>query len=176
MARIYNPGLTGKTNDVNFATLKNFDMSPSHDVKLIEFTDLNFTMIHSLVNEARHNGYDFIQRTIDDWNSGANKFDRRGEKLWGLVSGTELIGIGGLSRDPYADDVNTGRVRHLYILQAYRRKGYATLLMNPIINNARAHFTTLRLFTDNPFAAEFYEKLGFQNLNGYKVSHRLALI
>lgn len=151
-------------------------MSSAHDVKLIEFTDLNFTMIHSLVNEARHNGYDFIQRTIDDWNSGANKFDRRGEKLWGLVSGTELIGIGGLSRDPYADDVNTGRVRHLYILQAYRRKGYATLLMNPIINNARAHFTTLRLFTDNPFAAEFYEKLGFQNLNGYKVSHRLALI
>jgi len=45
-----------------------------------------------------------------------------------------------------------------------------------IINNARAHFTSLRLFTDNPFAAEFYEKLGFQNVNSYKVSHSLALI
>ena len=96
--------------------------------------------------------------------------------MWGVVLGTELIGIGGLNRDPYTKDANTGRVRHLYIMQAHRLKGYATLLMNVIINNARAHFTSLRLFTDNPFAAEFYEKLGFQNVNSYKVSHSLALI
>ncbi|HEY9000390.1 MAG TPA: GNAT family N-acetyltransferase [Mucilaginibacter sp.] len=154
---------------------KNFDMSSVHDVKLIEFTDLNFTMIYGLVHEAKHNRHDFIQRTIDDWNSGANKFDKPGEKLWGLVSGSELIGIGGLNRDPYTEDTNTGRVRHLYVLQAYRRKGYATLLMNVIINNARAYFTSLRLFTDNPTAAGFYEQLGFQNVNSYKVSHMLTL-
>jgi GNAT superfamily N-acetyltransferase len=151
------------------------DMSSAHDVKLIEFTDFNFTMIYSLVNEAKHSGRDFIQRMIDDWNSGANKFARPGEKLWGLVSAAELIGIGGLNRDPYTEDINAGRVRHLYILQAYRRKGYATMLMNVIISNARPHFTALRLFTDNPLAAEFYEKLGFQNMNGRKVSHILTL-
>ena len=150
-------------------------MSSAHDVKLIEFTDLNFTMIYSLVNEAKHNGHNFIQRTIDDWNSGANKFARPGEKLWGLILETELIGIGGLNRDPYTEDINTGRVRHLYIQQAYRRKGYATLLMNVIINNAYVHFTTLRLFTDNPIAAGFYEQLGFQNINSYKASHTLVL-
>lgn len=151
-------------------------MLSAHDVKLIEFTDLNFTMIYSLVNEAKHNGHDFVQRTIDEWNSGANKFDKPGEKLWGLILGAELIGIGGLNRDPYTEDINIGRVRHLYIVQAHRRKGYATLLMKEIINNARAHFTSLRLFTDNLIAAEFYEQLGFQNINGYKVSHTLAFI
>ncbi|MBS1523364.1 MAG: GNAT family N-acetyltransferase [Bacteroidetes bacterium] len=155
--------------------LKNLGMPSVHEVKLIEFTDLNFTMIDSLVNEAEHNGHDFIQRTIDDWNSGANKFDKPGERLWGLVLGIELIGIGGLNCDPYTEDLNTGRVRHLYVLQAYRRKGYATLLMKVIINNARQHFTVLRLFTDNTSAAEFYEKLGFQNVNTYKASHMLAL-
>ena len=154
----------------------NLDMSLAHNIKLIEFTDLNFTMIYSLANEARHNGYDFMQRTIDDWNSGVNKFDKPGEKLWGLVSDTELIGIGGLNSDLYTGDINAGRVRHLYIRQAYRRKGYATSLMNVIINNARPHFTTLRLFTDNPLAAKFYEKIGFQNINSYKASHGLALI
>ena len=40
-----------------------------------------------------------------------------------------LIGIAGLNRDPYLSDKNIGRVRHLYISKAFRRNGYARLLM-----------------------------------------------
>jgi len=149
-------------------------MTLPDDLRLIVFTDLNFPLIHTLVDESKREGYEFVQRTIDDWNSGANKFSGAGEALWGLFSGTELIGIGGLSRDPYADDHKTGRVRHLYIREAYRRKGYATLLMNTIIDKGRRHFNVLRLFTDTPAAAEFYETLGFKKANGYKASHIIA--
>jgi len=84
-----------------------------------------------------------------------------------------LIGIGGLNCDPYSEYPNLGRVRHLYIRKVHRRKGYATLLMNTFINEARLHFDMLRLFTDNPAASGLYETLGFQKFNGPKVSHVL---
>jgi GNAT superfamily N-acetyltransferase len=143
------------------------------ELKLIEFSDLTFSLIDGLTDESQQEGYKFIQRTIDDWNSGANNFSKPGEKLWGLMLETTLIGIGGLNRDPYSEYPNLGRVRHLYIRKAHRRKGYATLLMNTIINEARQHFDTLHLFTDNPAASDLYETLGFQKTNGHKVSHVL---
>jgi GNAT superfamily N-acetyltransferase len=142
---------------------------------LVVFTEANYRMIESLVDESRREGFEFVQRTIEEWNSGANRFSRPGEGFWGLVSDGELIGIGGLNIDPYFDDAGVGRVRHLYIRQEYRRKGCAGLLMQTIMGQARLHFHTLRLFTANPVAAAFYDRLGFEYLPGDKVSHRLVL-
>jgi GNAT superfamily N-acetyltransferase len=146
-------------------------MSSVSELNLIHISDSNFHLVHSLVNVSKLEGFKFVQRTVDDWQSGANKFSEPGEKLFGILSATDLIGIGGLSRDPYIKNPNFGRVRHLYIQQTHRRKGYATLLMNAIMNEARLHFTTIRLFTDNPAASIFYESLGFQQVDNYKVSH-----
>ena len=148
-------------------------MPAINNLQLIEFTDLNFSLIDDLADESQRQGHQFIQRTISDWNNGENTFSGDGEKLWGLVSETKLIGIGGLNRDPYTEDLNVGRVRHLYILSAHRRKGYATLLMNTIIDKGRHHFNSLRLFTDNPAASEFYGTLGFQKIGAPKTSHIL---
>jgi GNAT superfamily N-acetyltransferase len=141
---------------------------------LITFTDSNYLMIESLAGEAKQEGFEFVQRTIDDWITGINRFSRSGEGLWGLFSGTRLIGIGGLNIDPYADDATTGRVRHLYIRHDYRRQGHASLLMSHIIGQAKLHFHQLRLFTANPAAATFYGNLGFKHLPGHKVSHVLT--
>lgn len=124
-----------------------------------------------MLNESRRAGYQFIQRTIDDWQNGTNRFSERGEKLWGLFLESDMIGICGLNKDPYTPGPNVGRVRHLYIIEGHRRRGYAALMMDEVLHEARQHFTTLRLFTDNPAAAKFYEKLGFQSVNGDKVSH-----
>lgn len=148
-------------------------MAVTDDLRLITFSNQNFFLVEALLPESKASGYDFIQRTIDDWNSGANQFSKPGEKLFGLTLAMELIGIGGLNCDPYIHDRNIGRVRHLYIKEAYRRKGYATLLMNKIINEAKNHYTVLRLFTDNPDASQFYINLGFKNINEPKVSHIL---
>ena len=142
---------------------------------MIQFTGSNYLLIRSLVDESKREGNVFVQRTIEDWNNGSNRFSETAEGLWGLVSEMELIGIGGLNRDPYTEHAGTGRVRHLYIRQAYRRKGCATLLMNTIIERARLHFRVLRLFTANPVASVFYEQLGFERIHGYKVSHVLIL-
>jgi GNAT superfamily N-acetyltransferase len=148
----------------------------SHDgLELIPFSSSNYGLIESLVDGAKREGFEFVRRTIDEWNAGTNRFSHAGEGLWGLVSGTELIGMGGLNIDPYVEGAGIGRVRHLYIRQAYRREGCATLLMKRIIGRARLHFQVLRLFTANPAAAAFYERLGFEYSPGYKVSHVLTL-
>jgi GNAT superfamily N-acetyltransferase len=148
-------------------------MMLENEVQLIELTDLNFFLVRGLLDESKHEGYGLAQKTIDDWNSGANRFSDEGERLWGLSSGNGLIGMGGLNHDPYTAEPHVGRVRHLYIRETYRRKGLATSLMNVIIDQARQHFAMLRLYTENPAAAVFYETLGFQKIQGYKVSHAL---
>ena len=138
---------------------------------LTELTGLSSLAMHQMLDESTRAGYQFVQRTINDWENGTNTFSKLGEKLLGLFLGAELVGICGLNRDPYTTEPDTGRVRHLYVMAAHRRKGYATLLMDEIVHEAKQHFTTLRLFTENPSAAKFYEKLGFQRVPCGRVSH-----
>ncbi len=146
-----------------------------HEGELIEITDGNIGELHSLIGESVRDGYNFLQRTIDDWHSGANKFDRPGEKLWGLFIRNNLIGVGGLNIDPYSLIPKIGRMRHLYVREAHRRAGYATLIVNKILKEACYHFTVLRLFTENEGASAFYEKLGFKKTVEYKASHFITL-
>jgi GNAT superfamily N-acetyltransferase len=150
-------------------------MPLDHDLELIKITDGNVRELHALVEESRRAGYNFLQRTIDDWHSGVNKFDKPGEKLWGLFRGKVLIGIGGLNIDRYTLAPRVGRVRHLYIQEAQRLKGSATLIMNTIMEEASHNFTRLRLFTDNAGASAFYEKLGFKQTEEFKASHIFLL-
>lgn len=145
----------------------------TNKVQLITISDHNFKMVSDLIHSARQEGYLFVQRTLDDWVNGTNKFNCPGEQLYGLMVKNELIGIGGLNIDPYTDDNKVGRVRHVYILKAHRRNGYASVLMRTILEKAGQHFTALRLYTDSPYAALFYETLGFVYIDDYKASHIL---
>ncbi|HEY4286380.1 MAG TPA: GNAT family N-acetyltransferase [Puia sp.] len=142
---------------------------------MIEVKEIRAIAITQLANEALLDGFTFVQRTIEEWESGLNTFSKPGEKLWALVMEEEVIGIAGLNRDPYTSDENSGRVRHLYIARAYRRNGYARLLMGKIIQEARGRFASLRLFTENPAAACLYEAMGFGKAEGFKVTHTLEL-
>ena len=150
-------------------------MPLDYERELIEITDGNIGELHALIGESTRDGYNFLQRTIDDWYGGANKFDRPGEKLWGLFLGKDLIGVGGLNIDPFSLTPKVGRVRHLYVRKAQRRAGCATLIMNKILEEAGHNFTVLRLFTDNAGASAFYEKLGFKQTGEYKASHFITL-
>ena len=150
-------------------------MPIDHEGELIEITDENVGELQCLIDESKRIGYNFLQRTIDDWYSGVNKFNKPGEKLWGLFIGKDLIGVGGLNKDPYTLAPRVGRVRHLYIREAQRLKGSATLIVTKIVEEANHNFTMLRLFTDNAGASAFYEKLGFKQTEEYKASHFIIL-
>ena len=79
----------------------------------------------------------------------------------------------GLNVDPYIDDAGVGRVRHLYVLTAWRRLGVGRELVEQVIRAARGRFTTLRLSTSNPAAARLYEALGFHPAERAHCTHVL---
>ncbi|MCK5758407.1 MAG: GNAT family N-acetyltransferase [Clostridiales bacterium] len=124
--------------------------------------------------EADNEGYNFVRRTIADFESGKNNFTGKGEILYGAYAGDLCLGICGLNIDPYTNNSEIGRLRHLYISEQFRNNGIATMLVNKVINRAKNYFAILRL-KSTPEANRFYEKLGFEeNINEHE-SHRMVL-
>lgn len=130
--------------------------------------------LDELAAEARVDGHRFVDRLIDDWQRNINRFDGPGEVLFGAVSGSRLVGIGGLNRDPYAYDRLTGRIRHLYVLREVRGQGFGGAILRALIARASA-FERLRLFTENEAAASFYLASGFLAVSEQKATHVLDL-
>ena len=56
--------------------------------------------ILALEKEAVGEGFRFLTRLINEWHSGANRFDAPCECLMAVYLNQQLIGIGGLSVDP----------------------------------------------------------------------------
>jgi GNAT superfamily N-acetyltransferase len=103
----------------------------------------------ALQAESEQAGLRFLRRLADEWASGANRFDRPGEVLFGARIRGELVAVGGLNVDPYATAPRVGRVRHVYVLSAYRRLGVGRQLVAEIVAEARGRFDSLRLSTAN---------------------------
>ena len=118
--------------------------------------------------------YEFVQRLVTEFENGTNRFDLPGEALFGAFAGDTMIGICGLNRDPYLNDGHTGRVRHLYVLADWRRKGVGRRLIEAVIAEAKLHFDQLTLWTND--AAPFYRSLGFTEDDTIpKATHHMAL-
>ena len=116
----------------------------------------------ALLAESEQAGLRLVRRLVDEWASGANRFDRPGERLFGAWVDGQVVGVCGLNVDPYAAEDRVGRVRHLYVLSAFRRRGVGRRLIAEVIEAARGPFGALRLRTANPEAARVYEAIGFR--------------
>jgi GNAT superfamily N-acetyltransferase len=123
-------------------------------------------LLDALVDESERAGYRFVRRLADEWASGANRFDRPDEALFAARIDGRLIGVCGLTVDPYTKATGVGRVRHLYVLSAYRRLGVGGQLIAIVVEAARGRFGRLRLSTPNPEAAHLYERMGFSRNAG----------
>jgi GNAT superfamily N-acetyltransferase len=119
--------------------------------------------VAELVAESERHGLRFIRRLSEEWTSGANRFDRPGEALFVARVGERVVGVCGLNVDPYTAEPRVGRVRHLYVLSGQRRLGVGRRLVSEVIEAARGRFDRLRLRTENPGAAQFYEAIGFRS-------------
>jgi GNAT superfamily N-acetyltransferase len=128
-----------------------------------------------LVAQVDAEGHLFMRRLCDRWASGENRFDRPGEILLTARRDGQLVGIGGLNRDPYAQADNIGRLRHVYVANATRRLGVGSLLVRRLLANATPHFAVVRLRTDSPHAAAFYVRLGFHPTDEEDATHSLRL-
>jgi ribosomal protein S18 acetylase RimI-like enzyme len=130
-------------------------------VEIRQIIASNIGLLDKLAIEAQSEGFNFLQRVIDEWKNQTNEFSKKGEVLLGIFISELCIGIGGLNVDPYIEDPSIGRIRHVYIAQKHRRRGFATQLLRKIIKMAVMQFELLRLYTDIPNASSLYESLGF---------------
>lgn len=131
--------------------------------------------LNELEREASCQGFKFVSRLVEDWRTGANRFDKAGERLLVASWAETVVGMGGLNVDPYASSARTARLRHLYVAGDFRRRGIGEALVRALLEGAELHFDKVRLRTDTPEAACFYLRLGFAAVDDTNASHARML-
>lgn len=142
---------------------------------VIERVDFSESLFADLLDEAPAEDGAFLLRLRDGWSDGTLRFEEPGELLLGAFVEDTLVGVGGVSFDPYAPAPGLGRIRHLYVLRSHRRQGIGRALLDRLIQHGRRHFSVLRLSTQAPEAVQLYESCGFVRAFGYKQTHQLEL-
>ncbi|MDQ6436749.1 GNAT family N-acetyltransferase [Mesorhizobium sp. LHD-90] len=146
--------------------------TPRYQIKRL---DPNHEAFSALAEESRKEGFWMLVTLANNWEDGRNRFNKRGEALFGAWLDNELAGVCGLNVDPYVAGRREGRVRHLYVGTAHRMNGVGRQLVWSAIDKARKHFPVLN--TRSPETAfGFYETLGFERLDGDDgATHRMKL-
>jgi GNAT superfamily N-acetyltransferase len=124
--------------------------------------------------EARAEGYNFLDKMVREWETGANRFDAPGEILLGCLDEGNLVAVGGLNRDPFAARPEIGRLRRVYVRAAWRKKGIGAMLVAALVMQARGHFRCVRLRAENAAAARLYERMGFVPIADPDATHILS--
>ncbi|AHG42333.1 acetyltransferase [Pseudomonas syringae CC1557] len=138
-------------------------------VEIHKITELP-PQIPTLENEAAAEGFRFVARLVDEWKCGKNRFDAQGECLIAAFLDGCLVGIGGLTRDPFVEG-DVGRLRRLYVASASRGQNIGRTLVNRLVEHAAEHFLVVRLFTDTSSGNEFYLRCGFQHVSDQHATH-----
>lgn len=145
-------------------------------IQIIRVSELDEVLIAHLIEESLSQGFRFVERLFQEYSSGVNNFDKPGEALFAALLNSRVIGVGGLNHDPYLNDPNIGRLRHLYVESAWRRQGVGGLLVSQIIHEARRHYRLLTLRADMLAATTFYQVLGFKTEPSWAhTTHHLQL-
>jgi ribosomal protein S18 acetylase RimI-like enzyme len=129
-------------------------------------SELPLDALAPLLAESEGEGWRFVRRLADEWARGSNRFDRPGEALFVARAGESIVGVCGLNADLYAVDGAIGRVRRLYVLRAYRRRGIGRRLVQAVVGAAAGRFRVLRVRTENSDASRLYQRVGFQPVAG----------
>ena len=126
--------------------------------------------ILTLEKEAVGEGFRFLTRLIAEWHSGANRFDAPGECLIAAYFNQQLIGIGGLSVDPFGAN-NTARLRRVYVAGSSRGQQVGQSIVKALLAHATLRFQSVRLYTDTPEGDAFYLHCGFMRTEDDHASH-----
>lgn len=131
-------------------------------IEFEQITLLELAALDHLVEESLAQQFRFVERLVKEYRSGFNCFNKAGEILITASLKERVIGIAGLNQNPYVDDPEIGRLRHLYVESNWRRRGVGSLLVSQIVKEADQHYQLLTLRTDAVEADQFYQQLGFK--------------
>ena len=119
--------------------------------------------IETLATLARKEGYNLVDKLIEEYRTGKNCFSHGNEYLVVAHDGKKLVGCGGLNQqwgDNGIED-RIGRVRRFYVHPKYRQHGVGKQLLAYLEQLARPHYSALCLQTDTRLAASFYQKQNY---------------
>lgn len=112
----------------------------------------------TLREEARDEGYLFVERLAADWEARRMRFDRDGEALLAAYATGVLAGIGGLTIEPVLPGAL--RMRRFYVRPLFRRAGIGRRLATALLERARI-IGVLVTVNAAPTSVSFWESLGF---------------
>ncbi|MDM5239545.1 GNAT family N-acetyltransferase [Bacillus cereus] len=149
------------------------------NLKEIHIQQIENLMIYEFshfVQDSKEEGFNFLTRLVNEYETEINTFNKTGECLYGIFQGENLIGIGGLNEDPYTENNKIGRLRRFYILKDYRRIGLGNLLLNRLLSHAEKYFEVVVLHTDTKQGDAFYTANGFVKGELYKESSHYKVL
>lgn len=126
-------------------------------------THLTLEALRSILDSSIAEGYDFIQKLWDEYQSGVNTFRDNGAVLLGVYEDGQLVGIGGVHPDPYLKDATIGRIRHVYVMPDHRRGGIGGELVRALIARSSDTFRAFTLRTMTEHGRAFYSAIGFSD-------------
>lgn len=129
----------------------------------------------TLEKEAIAEGFRFLTRLISEWHSGKNRFNAPGECLMAAYWNQQVIGIGGLSVEPY-NQLNTARLRRVYVAPVARNQHVGHALVKALVAHAALHFQKVRLSTDTSGGDAFYLRCGFMRTENVHATHIMELV
>jgi GNAT superfamily N-acetyltransferase len=129
-----------------------------------------------LAADAQADGERMLDVLREDWLAGLLRFDAPGEALFAAYAGDALLGLCGLTRDPYLRDEKVGRVRRLYVRRAARRHGAGRALVDAVTRGAGAAGWA-RLRVRAPASAfAFYEGCDFLRTVGERSATHARMV
>jgi GNAT superfamily N-acetyltransferase len=117
-----------------------------------------------LAAAARAEGFGMLDALAADWASGTQRFHAPGEALFAARDGAgRLVGIGGLTRDPWAAAL---RMRRFYVHPEARLLGVGRALALAALAEAERNGAGLLRLRAPREAWRFWESLGFRPTPG----------
>ena len=121
---------------------------------------------------AEAEGHRNMARLETEFDAGGERFNADGEALLAAYLDGELVGIGGITREPEAPDAAL-RMRRLYVLPEARRRGVASGIANALLQEALGYGRLITVRAGNAAAARFWETQDFRAVTGRAWTHEL---
>ena len=127
--------------------------------------------VSRLVEDSLKHGIMSVSKLERNWRSGQERFDQDGAGLFGAFYDDMLVGVGGTTPEKEYSEAAM-RMRRLYVLSQFRRRGIARKLAGECMRHGLLACDTLTCNAEASAAAPlFWESMGFRSVDLPNITH-----